>query len=81
MKSLFIRPDTRSVEEKNHYTCYLKFKVPFFDSFDKELVAMICDKLEYRTFRANDISNCPYMTSGSNAEGRRRRLPVHPVRG
>jgi CRP-like cAMP-binding protein len=33
--------------------------VPFFENFDKELVSMIADKLEYKLYKENDISMFP----------------------
>jgi hypothetical protein len=45
-KSPYHRPEARTADEKSHIICYLKFKVPFFESFDRDLVSLIGDKLE-----------------------------------
>ena len=50
------RPERRTVEEKNHLLCFLKFRVPFFENFDKDLIFMIVEKLEPKTFKEGEIS-------------------------
>ena len=47
----------RTPDEKSHIICYLKFKVPFFESFDRDLVSMIGDKLAVKFFSEGDLSN------------------------
>ena len=44
------------MEEKNHLLVYLKFRIPFFENFDKDLIFMIVEKLEPRIFEVNDTS-------------------------
>lgn len=36
--------------------CYLKFKVPFFESFDKDLVSMIADKVVFKRYLEGESS-------------------------
>lgn len=36
--------------------CYLKFKVPFFESFDKDLVSMIADKVVFKRYLEGEPS-------------------------
>jgi hypothetical protein len=50
-------PERRTVEEKNHLLCYLKFRVPFFENYDKDMIFMIVERLEPKIFKDNDISN------------------------
>ena len=46
----FCRAERRTVEEKNHLVCYLKFKMPFFENYERDLIFMIVERLHPRTF-------------------------------
>ena len=51
------RSDRRTIEERNHLMCYLKFKIPFFENFEKDMIFMIVEQLEPRLFKEKDKSN------------------------
>ena len=50
------QPERRTVEEKNHLLCFLKFRVPFFENYEKDLIFMIVEKLEPKIFQKGDAS-------------------------
>ena len=53
---MYIRAGRRSVEEKNHMLCYLKFKVPFFESYERDIIFMIVEHLEPKIFDKDQTS-------------------------
>jgi hypothetical protein len=51
VKELILKShDRRTNEDKSHIMVYLKFKVPFFEAYEKDLVYMIAERLETRHF-------------------------------
>ena len=51
-------PEFRTPDEKFFLVMYLKYKIPFFKSFQKEVISLICDKLEHREFKTKTTSTC-----------------------
>ena len=43
-------PEFRSGEEKIFFLLYLKYKVPFFKNYQREVINMICDKFTPKYF-------------------------------
>ncbi|CDW88204.1 UNKNOWN [Stylonychia lemnae] len=48
--------ERRTVEEKNHLLCFLKFRVPFFENYEKDLIFLMVERLEPKHFKPKDIS-------------------------
>lgn len=47
----------RTPDEKSFMIMFLRYKVPFFKSFQREVISMICEKFEQKQFVPSDISN------------------------
>ena len=46
VKELLLKdPEHRTPEERSHIVVHLKFKVPFFENYDRELLNLIVEKV------------------------------------